>query len=90
MDTELDNYFFLEIFSTKDVTEWTPALHDTDIPPITFIFSGILTHLMVLDFGTNTTITIAKPLMGKIRSSKCRVQHIALGKWLKEKYNSVF
>ena len=43
---------------------------------------------MVLDFGTNTTITIAKPLMGKIRSSKCRVQHIALGKWLKEKYNS--
>ena len=69
MDTELDNYFFLEIFSTKDVTEWTPALHDTDIPPITFIFSGILTHLMVLDFGTNTTITIAKPLMDKIRSS---------------------
>jgi len=55
--------YWLEIFNTKDVTEWTPAFHDTDIPSIQFIFSGILTHLMVLDFGTNTTITIAKPLM---------------------------
>ena len=57
--------FWLETFNTKDVLMWTDALGSTDIPTISFTFSGIFGHILLLEYGLNSTMAIAEPIMGK-------------------------
>lgn len=59
---------YLEVFDTKDVTEWYEALIEIDIPSLQHIFSGLFTHIMILDFGYNNTIAIAEPFMSEFCS----------------------
>ena len=50
--------------STQDVSDWSQTFHEIDVPNIMFSFSGILSHIIMLDYGYNTTVEIAVPLMG--------------------------
>ena len=59
---------YLEVFDTKDVTEWYEALIEIDIPSLQHIFSGLFTHIMILDLGYNNTIAIAEPFMSEFCS----------------------
>ena len=54
-----------DMFQFKDVTQWNQTLQIVDIPSLQFTFSGIFGHLLMLEFGYNTTLTIAEPFMGK-------------------------
>ena len=56
--------YWLENIEVKDVTEWYKALKIIDIPSLQLTFSGLFTHIMLLDFGYNDTLAIAKPIMG--------------------------
>ena len=53
------------MFQFKDVTQWNQTLQIVDVPSLQFTFSGIFGHLLMLEFGYNTTLTIAEPFMGK-------------------------
>ena len=55
----------LDMFQFKDVTQWNQTLQIVDVPSLQFTFSGIFGHLLMLEFGYNTTLTIAEPFMGK-------------------------
>jgi len=55
--------YWLDMLNTKDVTEWSGHFHQIDIPNLMETFSGIFTHIFMLEFGYNTTVTIAVPLM---------------------------
>ena len=63
------------MLNTKDVTEWSGHFHQIDIPNLMETFSGIFTHIFMLEFGYNTTVTIAVPLMGNLVT----IMHI---KWI--------
>ena len=58
--------YWLDIIETKDVTEWYDDLRMIDIPSLQKTFSGLLTHIMLLDFGFNATVDIGRPFMGII------------------------
>ena len=58
------------MFKFKDVTQWNQTLQIVDVPSLQFTFSGIFGHLLMLEFGYNTTLTIAEPFMGKIFTNK--------------------
>ena len=62
--------FNLDMFDTKDVTEWMEHFHIVDIPDLKFVFSGIFGHILMLQFDLNTTIAIAEPFMGRYRKHK--------------------
>ena len=62
--------YWLDTFQTKNVLMWTDALHSTDIPTISFTFSGIFGHILLLEYGYNTTVSIAEPIMGTTRDKK--------------------
>ena len=55
---------FADMVSTQDVSDWSQTFHEIDVPNIMFSFSGILSHIIMLDYGYNTTVEIAVPLMG--------------------------
>ena len=57
------------MFKFKDVTQWNQTLQIVDVPSLQFTFSGIFGHLLMLEFGYNTTLTIAEPFMGKFFSN---------------------
>ena len=52
------------MFDTVNVAEWNETLHQVDLPSLQFTFSGIFTHIMLLDFGYNSTVAVALPFMG--------------------------
>ena len=52
--------------STQDVSDWSQTFHEIDVPNLMFTFSGILSHIIMLDYGYNTTVEIAVPLMGDL------------------------
>ena len=56
--------YWLVTFDTKDVSEWYDDLRMIDIPPLQKTFSGLFTHIMLLDFGFNATVDIGRPFMG--------------------------
>ena len=58
--------YWLELIETKDVTEWYYVLKMIDIPSLQKTFSGLFTHIMLLDFGYNATVDIARPFMGSL------------------------
>ena len=47
-----------------DVVDWYDTIQQVNIPRLEFTFSGIFTHIMLLDFGYNATVAVAQPLMG--------------------------
>ena len=47
------------MFDTVNVAEWNETLHQVDLPSLQFTFSGIFTHIMLLDFGYNSTVAVA-------------------------------
>lgn len=57
-------FYSLEMVNTQDVSEWSQTFHEIDVPNLMFSFSGILSHIIMLDYGYNTTVEIAVPLMG--------------------------
>ena len=50
--------------NTQDVSDWSQTFHEIDVPNLMLSFSGILSHIIMLDYGYNTTVEIAVPLMG--------------------------
>ena len=55
---------FLEMFQTKDVTEWTETFRAVDLPDLRLTFGGLFGHLLLLQFDLNTTTAITSPLIG--------------------------
>jgi len=55
--------YWLDMFDTVNVAEWNETLHQVDLPSLQFTFSGIFTHIMLLDFGYNSTVAVALPFM---------------------------
>ena len=58
--------YWLDVIETKDVTEWYNDLKIITIPSLQKTFSGLFTHLMLLDFGYNATVDVARPFMGSL------------------------
>lgn len=58
---------------TQDVSEWSQTFHKIDVPNIMLSFSGIISHILMLEYGYNTTVEIAVPLMSNIQAVKIRV-----------------
>ena len=56
----------LEMYRTRDVTQWRQDFRDVDLdtPNLMLTFAGIFGHLMLLEWDFNTTLTIANPLLG--------------------------
>ena len=60
---------FLEMFQTKNVTEWTETFRAVDLPDLRLTFAGLFGHLLLLQFDFNTTVAITSPLIGGSESS---------------------
>ena len=60
---------FLEMFQTKDVTEWTETFRAVDLPDLRLTFAGLFGHLLLLQFDFNTTLAITSPLIGGLEAS---------------------
>ena len=56
--------FWLEMYETKDVTEWYDHMELIDMPSLQLCFAGMFGHIMLLEWGYNQTVDIATPFMG--------------------------
>ena len=55
----------LEMFQTKDVTQWTETFRaSVDLPDLRLTFAGLFGHLLLLQFDFDTTVAITSPLIG--------------------------
>ena len=61
------NFFLLDMFDNKDVTEWTEAFDIVDMPVIQFSCAALFSKILLLQYNINETIAIGEPLMGKLR-----------------------
>ena len=56
--------YWLDMFNTMPVSDWTDAMAMLDIPPLTKTFSGIFGYILLLGLGDlNDTISVTTPLM---------------------------
>ena len=55
--------YWLEMFNTLPVSEWSEAMTMLDIPILQKTFSGIFGYILMLESDLETTISVATPLM---------------------------
>ena len=56
--------YWVEMFDSVDVTEWSQYLDAIDLPRLQMSFAEMFGHILLLEFGYNNTIAIATPIMG--------------------------
>lgn len=61
---ENKKFWISDMLDNVDVVDWYDTIQQVNIPRLEFTFSGIFTHIMLLDFGYNATVAVAQPLMG--------------------------